>query len=42
MHFPYLIFVLNFITESDENYASHCSNFLNFTSSLLMLFFVQP
>ena len=39
----YLIFVLNCITESDENYASHClvnmltvPNFLNFTINAVL------
>jgi len=45
MQFSYLIFVLNWhcIAGSDENYASQTvPSFLNFTSSLLMLLFVQP
>jgi len=38
----YLIFVPNCITRSDENHAHTVLNFLNFTSNLLMLFFIQP
>jgi len=48
MQFYLIIFVLNCITESDENYASHCTALLTcrvfrtFSTSPLMLFFVQP
>jgi len=40
--FTWLIFVLNCVVGSDENTRLTVLNFLNFTSSLLMLFFVQP